>query len=177
MIEPDGLHIWPHPVLNKRAVKVDFGPDRDPRRDLLPMIERMQHVVETRSGLGLAANQIGALHRVIVVRLIGEGVPHGLVPLVNPKIVMRLGKIRWTEACLSLPGISVPVVRDESVLVEFTSIDGHKGFAYDLSGQDAVVVQHEIDHLDGKTLADHPNVRRYGNNAEVLDALRAKAPR
>jgi peptide deformylase len=68
-------------------------------------------------------------------------------------IVARQGEIVWEEGCLSFPGIHVDVDRAERIAVRALDRDG-KPFELDADGLLAIAVQHEIDHLDGLTLAD-----------------------
>lgn len=166
------LLIWPDPILNKRC---RFVPPSDPEL-LNTVIPVMLRVVKERDGLGLAANQVGYLGRVIVVR---TNTKDGREPVVmiNPVIKSRAGAKRGTEGCLSLPGLRVPVTRADEIGVSYTDVAGAQIEAT-LEGLDAVVVQHEIDHLDGKTLADQPRVGQWKSvdakvsNADVLKDLR-----
>jgi peptide deformylase len=130
-------------------------------------------------GVGLAANQVGILERVIVVdteyefhemdennplppeklaegEVIGEGLITGKKPLalINPVIVQREGKILFKEGCLSVPEFQAEVERSEKIHVEYLDLDG---LTRRLSGEGlfAVCIQHEIDHLDGKLFIDH----------------------
>jgi peptide deformylase len=158
------LKIWPDPVLNRRLQPAKLD---DP--ELSSAIGFMRERVDQPDAAGLAANQIGYLGRVIVVKLFARGI----VTMINPKITQRLGAQRTQEGCLSLPGIQVPVLRAEEVAVEYHDDDLQER-AETLTGRDAVVVQHEIDHLDGKTLADQPGVKRWGDNAKTLKSLMAE---
>lgn len=108
------------------------------------MFETMLH----HDGIGLAAPQIGISKRVIVVQT------HGFrQAFVNPVITRRCnGQHTATEGCLSFPGENVIKVRDKTVLVEALDVTGHP-FRLKLNGLQARVVQHEIDHLDGVTIA------------------------
>lgn len=108
-------------------------------------------------GIGLAAPQIGAHRRVVVVRLGGgqqsEGDPGPPIPLVNPEIIEAGDEKKDFDGCLSLPGLYGETVRPHYLRV--TGLD-EAGDSFDrvFEGFDAVVVHHEIDHLDGVLFID-----------------------
>ncbi|ETX27806.1 peptide deformylase [Roseivivax isoporae] len=100
-------------------------------------------------GRGLAAPQVGVLDRVFVMDAgwkDGEMTPRACI---NPEIVAASGTFaRHDEGCLSIPGIAVPVARPDRVTLRYTGIDGVR-HEVDLAGAEALVAQHELDHLDG----------------------------
>lgn len=108
-------------------------------------------------GIGLAAPQIGAHSRVVVVRLggrrEGDGEPGPPIPLINPEIVEAGDERADFDGCLSLPGLYGETVRPHTVRV--TGLD-ETGRPFDqvFEGFDAVVVHHEIDHLNGMLFID-----------------------
>jgi len=105
---------------------------------------RMQMVIDIKGPLGLAANQIGELDRIIYIKDIGF--------VVNP-VLEVLGKAQRTsrEGCLSVPGKVVPMVRHYRVRLTGSDQWG-KPFSRKLKGLLAFVAQHEVDHLDGITI-------------------------
>jgi peptide deformylase len=112
--------------------------------------------MKTLNGIGLAAPQIGKKLPVIVYSV---GPDEGC--MINPVITDRSDKIiESTEGCLSFPGIKVKVPRYESVRVQFQDEDGQTQII-DAEHLLARMVQHETDHLLGKTMLDYvPRVRR-----------------
>ncbi|MGN1012728.1 MAG: peptide deformylase [Clostridia bacterium] len=123
------------------------------------IIELGQDMLDTmykNDGIGLAASQVGILKRVIVydVRYIQEdGKKEGHI-LINPKITSRSkSMIEVEEGCLSFPDIYENVLRHEKVTVEYTDIEGKKR-KINAKDIEAVVLQHEIDHLDGIVFLD-----------------------
>jgi peptide deformylase len=134
------------PVLRTRARPVE-------RFDgaLHSEVERMGELMGDALGVGLAATQLGVLHRLLVYR-VGQDAP--VSALVNPEI-------EWTgrdletmeEGCLSLPGVLVDVERPIHVRVRGLNEDG-KRILVEASGLEARVIQHEIDHLDGVLILD-----------------------
>lgn len=135
----------PDPVLRQRAKRVSIF-DASLRRLARDMIDTMHHA----RGVGLAANQVGSLLRVIVVQLPEEEEP---TVLVNPQITLREGEREVEEGCLSIPGYKGLVKRSERVQARGRDLNGRpiriKG-----EGLLAQVLEHEIDHLDGTLYID-----------------------
>ena len=99
-----------------------------------------------KSGVGLAANQIGIDKRVCVVR-----VKHPII-LVNPRIVGKFGKVIFKEGCLSFPGAYIITERYADIAVEADNHSKIMYFSTKKNELECVCVQHEIDHLDGITM-------------------------
>jgi peptide deformylase len=132
---------YPDPVLRMRAKEVEEFDD-----DLRRLAERMQRLMEDANGVGLAANQVGVVRRVLVFHPDPEGEP---VAVVNPVITTRGDEAETDdEGCLSMQGIQVPVERATTVTLEGKDPEGND-VSYELSELGARVAQHELDHLDG----------------------------
>lgn len=134
------------PVLRTRARPVEHFDDA-----LRSEVERMGQLMEDALGVGLAATQVGVLHRLLVYRVQPQA---PLAALVNPEIEW-LGKETETmeEGCLSLPAVLVDVERPIHVRVR--ALDEHGApILVEASGLEARVIQHEIDHLDGVLILD-----------------------
>ncbi|MBA2475093.1 MAG: peptide deformylase [Actinobacteria bacterium] len=152
---------WGDPALRMPAREVEAFDE-----DLGRLVERMQRLMRDANGVGLAANQVGIVRRVLVFLPELEAEP---VALVNPSLVERSDEVaEGDEGCLSLQGVTVPVERSVAVTVEGQGADG-AGVRLELEGLAARVVQHELDHLDGVLILDRttPEARR-----EALGALR-----
>jgi peptide deformylase len=133
------------PVLRRRAETIaTVTPEI--RRLADDMIETMYDEV----GIGLAAPQIGASVRLLVV---GDEEGRGAQVLVNPVITEQGGTVTAEEGCLSLPGFFAPVTRAQWVKVEAQDLDG-KPLSITARGLRSRVFQHEIDHLDGVLFID-----------------------
>jgi peptide deformylase len=133
------------PVLRRRAVPVDrVTPEI--RRLADDMVDTMYDEV----GIGLAAPQIGASIRLMVV---GDEEGRGTQVLVNPALTAQGGTVTAEEGCLSLPGVFAPVTRSEWVTLEAQDLEG-RPIAVTARGLRARVFQHEIDHLDGVLFID-----------------------
>jgi peptide deformylase len=139
----------PNPSLKMRSEEVD--PANEP--DLRALCKRMAKAMYDAPGIGLAAPQIGVMKRVIVFDL-GEESGTGLVAICNPVIVESSGECESDEeGCLSLPGITVPIERACKITCEAETLDG-KHVRIEAEDLLARMLQHEIDHLDGKLIID-----------------------
>jgi peptide deformylase len=149
------------PVLRMRAEEVDEFDD-----ELRAVTERMLAVMHDAEGVGLAATQIGILRRFFVCTIDGED-----RVFVNPSVT-PLGKDTEcdTEGCLSLGSVRVPVERAAKVAVEARDAAGEP-VSLELEGYPARVVQHEVDHLDGRLMLDRTD------DEARREALRALRPR
>ncbi len=149
------------PVLRMRAPEVSEFDD-----ELRRVTERMIALMHEAAGVGLAATQVGVLRRVFVFH--DEDEDHVLV---NP-VIAQSGKATAVdeEGCLSLGPVRVDVERPLEVTIEGRDASGEP-VSYSLEGLAARVVQHELDHLDGKLIIDRtdPESRR--------EALRVLRPR
>ncbi len=106
--------------------------------------------------VGIAAPQIGVMTRIVIVdtsRNPKYPGGHGLLVLVNPVIVAWDGEQFFREGCLSIPDYTANIRRHQRVTVEALTLDG-EALHLDAEGFEAVVLQHEIDHLDGILFLD-----------------------
>lgn len=104
-------------------------------------------------GLGLAAPQVGAAERVIVIDIDDEDKGKHVIKLINPVIVETEGRIVWEEGCLSVVDYTADVTRAKRVLVKGWTTDEQE-IAIEAEDLLAVALQHEIDHLEGKLFID-----------------------
>ncbi len=134
------------PVLRATAVPVDRFDD-----SLRLEIERMGELMHDSLGIGLAATQIGILHRVLVYRTDAE---HDITALVNPVLEWQSDELQIAEeGCLSLPGVHIEVERPAQVRVRARDAEG-KEVLIEAEELEARVIQHEIDHLNGVLILD-----------------------
>ena len=110
------------------------------------------------ASVGIASPQVNKHIRTIIVDASNykhkhNKQNHGLLVLVNPKIVAYDGEIVIREGCLSVPDYTGNVKRHYWIKVEAQDING-KTIEFDTEGFEAVVIQHELDHLDGKLFID-----------------------
>ena len=136
----------PNPMLRRRAKKV-----RRIDKSVLKLAYSMVETMQDANGVGLAANQVGELRRVIVIQLHDEDVARIYI---NPEIVQREGERKVEEGCLSIPGYRANIKR--SVWIKFRALD-HSAAVVKLKAEDILsqALEHEVDHLDGILYIDH----------------------
>jgi len=140
----------PDPVLRQKAEKVEVVDDAI-RKTLNDMLETMY----AGNGVGLAANQVGLLKRLVVIDCAKEDEEPNPIKMVNPKIIAHSeNKILHNEGCLSLPREYADVERWETVTVQYLDENG-KEQKRETDGLLAIAMQHEIDHLDGILFIDY----------------------
>lgn len=166
------IYTFPDLVLAQKAKPIDRV-----EKPLHKLADDMLETMYEAPGIGLAANQVGILSRILVLdtEYETEDLPEGVAPpasaevvgdqiikgkkpiiLINPEIFYREGSIEFSEGCLSVPEYTADVKRSEKIKVRFQDIDGlTKELSAD--GLLAVAIQHEIDHLEGKLFIDRLN--------------------
>jgi peptide deformylase len=137
------IRIDSDPVLRKKAKKVQAVDVL-----VLQLLDDMLETMYLAKGVGLAAPQVGISKRIIVCDA-GEGP----VKLINPRIMRSEGNELMFEGCLSLPNLCGEVERAAKVLVKGLNPKGEV-CKLEAEGMMARVLQHEIDHLDGKLFID-----------------------
>lgn len=131
--------------------------------------ERMAGLMHDARGVGLAANQIGQLMRLVIVQPADDEEPFALC---NPRIVTRSDEEDVaTEGCLSIGEIVVEVPRAVAITVEARDVTGEP-FTIAAEGFAARVIQHELDHLDGVLILDRTSLEE---RKEALKILRGAA--
>jgi peptide deformylase len=140
---------YPHPTLrhvSRPLKRVDA--------ELRQWIAEMFELMYKYEGVGLAANQVDLPYRVFIANV--EGDPNAAdaeCVFINPVILRGSGQSEREEGCLSIPGVYAPVNRKEKVTVQAYNLAGEE-VAGDFEGLFARIVQHEIDHLDGRLFID-----------------------
>jgi len=165
------IYTFPDDILAKKALPIERV-EKDLRRFADDMLETMYEA----PGVGLAANQVGVLKRILVIdtdftvldedenhpkelvaqaEVIGSDRILGKNPriIINPEIIFKAGEILFDEGCLSVPEFTAEIRRAEKIKVKYTNIDGLEK-TLSAEGFLAVAIQHEMDHLDGKLFID-----------------------
>ena len=157
------------PVLRASALPVERFDDQ-----LRTEIERMGELMHDALGVGLAATQLGIMHRVLVYRALPED---PLTALVNPVLEWASEEREQAEeGCLSLPGVHVEVERPARVRVRARDGAGEET-VIEAEGLPARIVQHEMDHLDGVLILDRiSREARKGAMRAMRDALEGRTP-
>lgn len=156
---------YPNPILREVSEPVtEFGPE------LKKFADDLLETMYDASGIGLAAVQVGRLHRMLAVDTrpkdeksgrytydeqseLENKVQQPLI-LINPEIVKGEGKITFDEGCLSVPSFFETVERFEKIEVKAFDVNG-KEFRFTTDGLLAICIQHEMDHLEGTLFIDH----------------------
>jgi peptide deformylase len=161
--DPDNVRIlhYPAPQLRQPASAVEAVSSF--HRE---MAERMDELMREAVGVGLAANQVGWLERVVALNLTGE--PGKTEIYINPRIISKTGEMKDEEGCLSLPGVRGKVVRAEEVTVAAQRLDGQP-VEIQATGLLARAWQHEMDHLDGMLFVD-----RLGTASKIVVGSRLR---
>ena len=157
---PYDIRVYGDPVLRTPAedvTKVDAA--------LRRLAEAMLETMYEAPGVGLAAPQIGVQKRMFVYD-INDG--KGGFTVINPRLVERSGEWEYEEGCLSVPGLSWPIIRSARVRLTGWDLDGHE---LDIVAEEllARVFQHETDHLDGMLLIERLDK---GQRRQALRTLR-----
>ena len=141
-------------ILQKKSKEIEVIDDK-----IKQLGQDMLETMYKNDGIGLAACQVGMLKRMIVydIKYIEEDAKKEGHILINPKITSRSKTmIEVEEGCLSFPDLYKNILRNEKVTVEYTDINGKKR-KINAKDIEAVVLQHEIDHLDGIVFLDRYN--------------------
>ena len=134
------------------------------------LTERMFEVMFESRGVGLAAPQVGVTVRLLVASPSFE--EHDRIVLINPRVVAEDGWEDMEEGCLSFPGVYCKIKRRQTVTIESLGLDGSP-MTQELEGFAARVVQHEMDHLDGRLLVDRMSQIAKLANRKTLKQLEA----
>lgn len=150
----------PHPILAKKAIHVGPGEFGEPLRRF---VSDLAETMYAAPGVGLAAPQVGVLQRIIVIdpgnstrEQDENGNPTNprFLALINPQVIeASADKIIWEEGCLSVPEFNEDVARPRRVHIRFLDEDGKPQQQW-FEDYDSVVVQHEMDHLEGTVILD-----------------------
>ena len=146
--------IYPNPILKKLCVQIESW---DSSVDVL-LLNLVDTMVAAGHSVGIAAPQIGETRRAVVVdvsksKLGKKQENHGLLQMVNPKIIEREGQTVVREGCMSVPDYTGNVTRAEHIVVQFQDQDQQLQ-VIKADGFEAIAIQHEIDHLDGYLFLD-----------------------
>lgn len=158
------IYIYNQPVLRKKA-----KPVKSVDEELIKFVEDMFETMHKASGIGLAANQVGSVQRVIVVDISdivkerlasGEADAEDFSPeerapivMINPVVLQEEGEFVMEEGCLSIPDIREEVKRAEAIQVKYKDLNMREQELF-ADGLFARVILHEIDHLNGVLFID-----------------------
>lgn len=144
------IYQYPEKVLRQETKKVEVFDD-----DLKQLAQDMAETMYDAPGIGLAAPQVGKSLKLIVVDTSKDPEEQKVfLTMVNPEIITREGEQLDEEGCLSVPELTATVKRSKKVTVAYQDLEGN---SHEMETEErfAVVMQHEIDHLNGILFIDH----------------------
>lgn len=152
-------------VTDIKALSKPCSPAGD-RAETLEILAAMQETLDEHpNGCGLAANQIGFDKCIAILRHEGQE-----TILINPIILEHSDKkVKSVEGCLSFPGKTVTVRRSESIIIQTDDFG-----PVEITGQLAIIAQHEIDHLNGITCVKKP---KYNNGSRFTPKKKKRKKR
>lgn len=139
---------YPEKVLTQPA-----EPITDIDEEVIKLADHMAETMYNAPGIGLAATQVGVAKRLLVADIAPREPESELVVLANPEIVAAEGEVIIEEGCLSVPEYQAEVKRHEKITVRGLDLNGEE-VEIEAEGLLAVVLQHEIDHLNGILFID-----------------------
>jgi len=149
------IKVYPDPVLKKLC-----APVTDPPSNLDAIIKDLKDTLENSPGcVGVAAPQISYLWRIIAVDAQAGRKPkidssyHEKLICINPQIEVSSGSLMFREGCLSVPNFTGNVIRSDKIAVSYLDLNLNPR-TIQCHGFEAVIFQHEIDHLDGILFLD-----------------------
>ncbi len=143
------IKVYPDSILRKKAKDVEKIDEK-----ILEKLEKMAELMYKYNGIGLAAEQVGFLEKLVVIDLRPDG-KNELIELINPVIISSEGIFEeHEEGCLSVPGY-YDTIKDRRKWIKVKYLDRNENERI-IETDDflSVVIQHEIDHLNGKLFID-----------------------
>ena len=144
--------IYPNPILKQEA-KIVEKIDNKIKQVIEDLIDTME---DSGHSVGIAAPQIGELYRIIVVDASKNKkckINHGRLVMINPEILKWEGMLPFREGCMSVPDYTGNVNRARKVVVQYQN-ENFETKVIETEEFEAVLLQHEIDHLDGVLFID-----------------------
>lgn len=139
----------PNPIFKQKASPVERVDDT-----IRQLIDNMFGTLYLEKGIGLGANMVGVLKRIIVLDMQEDG-KRTPISFINPDIIARSEETQtFKEASLCFPGISAEITRPKDITVRYLDYQGNEQ-VLKASGFFATVIQHEVDYLDGKVFLDY----------------------
>jgi peptide deformylase len=163
--------VAPDPRLKKKAALVERV-DAATAKLMSDMLETMYDA----PGVGLAAPQVGVLKRIIVVDAARDDAPPAPLKMANPEIIWASDEKKLQEeGCLSLPEEFENVERPEKIKVRYID-ENNELRTIDADGLLAVVIQHEMDHLEGVLFVDHLSALKRNMIIRRLTKIKKRNP-
>jgi len=155
---------YPDPRLHEKSSPIEVFDDK-----LLQTTKDMGETMHSARGIGLAGVQVAIMKQILVIDIsdmdeeesdseerskkLRSFLPENVETYINPKITKFVGETSYEEGCLSIPGVYGKVKRAESIVLEYNDPEGNL-IEEEAEGLRAIVLQHEIDHLNGVLFTD-----------------------
>lgn len=139
----------PNPIFKQKAAPVEVVDD-----EMRTLIDDMFETMEFEHAVGMGANMVGILNRIVTIDLHenGESKPYSFI---NPEIIWKSDETQtFEEASICFRGISAEITRPRAIKVSYLDYDGNSQ-ELEAEGFFASVIQHEVDYLNGITYLDH----------------------
>lgn len=150
--ETKSFRTMPISLLGDEVLRKPARPIKEFNADVRELAEIMVHTMHRAHGIGLAAPQIGVPFRVIVVE---DRTNNRVLRLANPVLREKAGEDAMEEGCLSCPQLQVMVTRAATCTVEAFDIVTEQPIVIEATDLEAKILQHEMDHLNGKLIVDY----------------------
>jgi peptide deformylase len=144
------LHVCTYP---EEILRQPAEPITEIDEEVFKLVDHMTETMYSAPGIGLAATQVGVAKQVLVADIAPRRPESELIVLINPQIVAAEGEVIFEEGCLSVPDYQAEVKRHEKITVRGLNLKGEE-VEIEAEGLLAVVLQHEIDHLNGVLFID-----------------------
>ncbi len=166
------MPLLPIYVDGTKPLRQKAKPVNEKDESIIKLIIDMFDTMKGADGIGLAANQVGVLKRVIVIDVSGLEETKNIKPfaLINPEVIFKEGKCVMEEGCLSVPEIRAEIQRAKKIVVKYKDTDFKDN---EIEAEDllARVILHELDHLNGVLFIDHlpeSQQKEFGEKLEMI---------
>ncbi|MCX7836382.1 MAG: peptide deformylase [candidate division WOR-3 bacterium] len=149
MEEKPKLITYPNPILRKKALPIKKIDEK-----IFQLVKEMEKTLFYYEGLGLAANQIGALKSLFIVNLSNNKEKPRILTIINPEIIKKEGEVEDYEGCLSIPNVREIILRPKIVVIKGITLD-EKEIVLEGKNLLARCFLHEYEHLCGILFIDH----------------------
>lgn len=157
---------YPNKNLSAKSRLIDIDNENEMEEVRILAADMLETIEAHPDAVGLSAVQVGRHLQLIVIRAI-EGIIEEPLYLINPTITQFVGKkaLQMDEGCLSVPGIFTMIKRSPAIVIKAHKLDG-SDFEIQATGVMSIIIQHELDHLIGKTILD---------KVGILDRIKLKS--
>ena len=142
------IYLYGSPVLSRKVKAVDVLPQK-----FNGFLEDMFETMYDDDGIGLSANQVGLDMKFFIVDVSHHYKDRGREVYINPEILESEGESTVEEGCLSIPGVREKITRAEKIKLRYENLD-REVKEEEFTGLYARVIQHEVDHLNGRYIVD-----------------------